>query len=119
VITHNYRAADLSARQKAMLEFAAKLTEAPDKMEESDREALRRVGFNDRDIWDIAAVAGFYNMTNRLASASEMRPNREYHHMARSKSDAAAAKTRPPTQAKASAKLHQGTGKPRPIPVRS
>ncbi len=75
----NYRAADLNTRTKAMLDFAAKLTESSDKIEEADRQALRDVGFSDRDIWDIAAVAGFFNMTNRVASASDMRPNDEYH----------------------------------------
>ena len=75
----NYRAADLDTRTKAMLDFAAKLTESSDKIEEADRQALRDVGFSDRDIWDIAAVAGFFNMTNRVASASDMRPNDEYH----------------------------------------
>ena len=75
----NYRAADLDARQKAMLDFAAKLTEDSARIEESDRQALRDVGFSDRDIWDIGAVAGFFNMTNRVASASDMRPNDEYH----------------------------------------
>lgn len=82
-IAQNYRAAGLPARQKAMLDFAVKLTEHPDKIEEPDREALRVVGFSDRDIWDIAAVTGFYNMSNRIAAATEMRPNREYHHAAR------------------------------------
>ncbi len=82
-IAQNYRAAGLPARQKAMLDFAVKLTEHPDKIEEADREALRAVGFSDRDIWDIAAVTGFYNMSNRIAAATEMRPNREYHHVAR------------------------------------
>lgn len=75
----NYRAADLDARQKAMLDFAEKLTENSSKIEESDRQALRDVGFTDRDIWDIGSVAGFFNMTNRVASASDMRPNTEYH----------------------------------------
>lgn len=75
----NYRAADLDARQKAMLDFSAKLTQASDKIEESDRQTLRDAGFSDRDIWDIGAVAGFFNMTNRVASASDMRPNMEYH----------------------------------------
>lgn len=82
-IAQNYRAAGLSARQKTMLDFAVKLTEHPDKIEEVDREALRRAGFSDRDIWDIGAVTGFYNMSNRIAAATEMRPNREYHHTAR------------------------------------
>lgn len=75
----NYRAADLDNRQKAMLDFAAKLTEASATIEEPDRQALRHAGFSDRDIWDIGAVTGFYNMTNRVASASDMRPNQEYH----------------------------------------
>ena len=75
----NYRAADLDTRQKAMLDFATKLTESSDKIEETDRQALRDAGFSDRDIWDIGAVTGFYNMTNRVASASDMRPNTEYH----------------------------------------
>jgi uncharacterized protein YciW len=66
-----------------MLDFCVKLTEAPDKIREADRQALRQAGFSDRDIWDIAAVASFYNMTNRMASATDMQPNREYHHMAR------------------------------------
>lgn len=83
VIAQNWRAAGLPARQHAMLEFAVKLTEHPDKMGEADRAALRKAGFSDRDIWDIAATAGFYNMSNRIAAATEMRPNREYHHMAR------------------------------------
>jgi len=79
----NYRAADLDARQKAMLDFAAKLTEDSAKIEEPDRQALRDVGFSDRDIWDIGAVAAFFNMTNRVASASDMRPNDEYHSQSR------------------------------------
>ena len=79
----NYRAADLSLRNKAMLDFAIKLTERPDTMEENDRQALRDAGFSDRDIWDIAATASFYNMSNRMAAAVDMRPNAQYHAMAR------------------------------------
>ena len=60
-----------------------KLTAEPWTVEEDDRARLRRVGFSDRDIWDIAAVAAFYNMTNRLASATDMRPNSQYHGQAR------------------------------------
>ncbi|MGC9369466.1 MAG: peroxidase-related enzyme [Paracoccaceae bacterium] len=75
----NYRAADLDDRQKAMLDFAAKLTTASAAIEEADRQALRDVGFTDRDIWDIASVTGFFNMTNRVASATAMVPNDEYH----------------------------------------
>ncbi|MDE3028980.1 MAG: peroxidase-related enzyme [Paracoccaceae bacterium] len=79
----NYRAADLDTRQRAMLDFAAKLTETPAKMSEDDRKSLRAVGFSERDIWDISSVAAFFNMTNRVASATDMRPNDDYHGQAR------------------------------------
>jgi len=79
----NYRAAKLSKRQRAMLDFAVKLTVESWAVEEEDREKLRRAGFTDRDIWDIASIAAFYNMTNRLASATDMRPNTAYHGQAR------------------------------------
>jgi uncharacterized peroxidase-related enzyme len=79
----NYRAARLSRRERAMLDFAVKLTAEPWLIEEDDREALRHVGFTDRDIWDISAVAGFFNMSNRVASATDMRPNSVYHRQAR------------------------------------
>jgi uncharacterized peroxidase-related enzyme len=79
----NYRAARLSRRERAMLDFAVKLTAEPWLIEEDDRDALRRAGFSDRDIWDIAAVAGFFNMSNRVASAADMRPNSVYHRQAR------------------------------------
>ena len=79
----NYRAADLDERTKAMLDFAVKLTETPAKIEEADRQALRDVGLSDRDIWDVASVAGFFNMSNRVAAASDMRPNEAYHARAR------------------------------------
>ena len=79
----NYRAARLSKRERAMLDFAVKLTAEPWRVEDDDRAALRRAGLSDRDIWDIAAVAGFFNMTNRVASATDMRPNSVYHGQAR------------------------------------
>jgi uncharacterized peroxidase-related enzyme len=79
----NYRVADLDARQRAMLDFAAKLTTASATIEEDDRQALRKAGFSDHDIWDIANVAGFFNMTNRVASATDMRPNDAYHAQSR------------------------------------
>jgi len=75
----NWRTAPLNARQRGMLAFAVKMTERSAEVEEADRAALRDLSFSDRDIWDIAAVAGFYNMTNRIASATDMRPNAEYH----------------------------------------
>jgi len=79
----NYRAARLPKRQRAMLDFAVKLTAEPWSVEEVDREALRRAGFSDRDIWDVAAITGFFNMSNRVASATDMRPNEPYHGQAR------------------------------------
>jgi uncharacterized peroxidase-related enzyme len=82
-IVANYRAADLDPRTRAMLDFAWKLTVEPSGIEEADRARLRAVGFKDRDIWDIAAVAGFYNMSNRVASATDMRPNEEYYSLGR------------------------------------
>jgi uncharacterized peroxidase-related enzyme len=83
LIAMNYRAADLEPRHRAMLDFAVKLTDAPWLIEEADRELLRGAGFGERDIWDIAAVASFFNMSNRMASAVDMRPNRTYHGEAR------------------------------------
>lgn len=79
MLVMNYRTAPLDGRQRAMLDFAEKLTLASHTIEEEDRQSLREVGFTDRDIWDIANVAGFFNMTNRVASATDMRPNDEYH----------------------------------------
>jgi uncharacterized peroxidase-related enzyme len=79
----NYRVARLNKRQRAMLDFAVKLTASPWSVEEGDRERLRRAGFTDRNIWDISAVAAFFNMSNRVASATDMRPNAVYHRQAR------------------------------------
>ncbi|WP_449375064.1 peroxidase-related enzyme [Bosea thiooxidans] len=83
LLVMNYRAAELSARHRAMLDFAVKLTETPHLIGEEDRAGLRRAGFAERDIWDIGAVASFYNMSNRMASAVDMRPNAAYHGQAR------------------------------------
>ncbi len=79
MLVMNYRVAPLDARQRAMLDFALQLTRASAEVEEADRQALRDVGFSDRDIWDIANVAAFFNMTNRVASATAMVPNDDYH----------------------------------------
>ena len=79
----NYRIADLEPRQKAMLDFAVKLTEKPHEILEKDRELLRNQGFSDEAIWDISAVAAFFNMSNRMASGVDMQPNKEYHPLFR------------------------------------
>jgi uncharacterized peroxidase-related enzyme len=82
-IATNWRAADLTPKQAAMLEFAEKLSEQPAKIADADRQRLRDAGFSDRDIWDIASTAAFFNMSNRVAAAIDMLPNPEYHAMAR------------------------------------
>jgi uncharacterized peroxidase-related enzyme len=83
MLVMNYRVAPLSPRERAMLDFAVLMTRSSSMIEEKDREVLRDAGFTDRDIWDIAAVASFYNMSNRMASATDMRPNPEYLSQAR------------------------------------
>jgi len=79
LLVMNYRNANLEPRQRAMLDFAVKMTENPKNMNEADRQGLRDEGFSDADIWDIAEVAAFFNMTNRVALAVDMMPNLEYH----------------------------------------
>jgi uncharacterized peroxidase-related enzyme len=79
----NYRMANLDPRQRAMLDFAVKVTRSSAEVVEADRQALRDHGFTDRDIFDIASVVGFYSMSNRVASATGMQPNPEYHAKAR------------------------------------
>nr|WP_272871056.1 peroxidase-related enzyme [Ruegeria lacuscaerulensis] len=83
MLAMNYRVAPLDARQRAMLDFAAKMTHASAEIEEPDRQNLRDAGFSDRDIWDIVNVAGFFNMSNRVASATAMVPNDAYFAQAR------------------------------------
>ncbi|MEO0502516.1 MAG: peroxidase-related enzyme, partial [Pseudomonadota bacterium] len=79
----NWRVADVDARMRAMLAFAEKITLASATIEEADRQTLRDHGLSDRDIWDLANVAAFFNMSNRVASATAMQPNAEYHGQAR------------------------------------
>jgi uncharacterized peroxidase-related enzyme len=83
LLVMNYRAAKLSRRQRAMLDFAHKITVVPDEVGEPDRALLRKAGFKDRDIFDVASVASFFNMTNRMATAIDMMPNEEYHAASR------------------------------------
>ena len=75
----NYRAAVLTPRQRSMLDFAHKMTVTPDAIVAEDRSALRNAGFDERSIWDIAAVAAFFNLSNRMATAVDMMPNADYH----------------------------------------
>ncbi len=79
----NYRVAELELRHRAMLDFAYKLTAAPNTIDDNDREDLRRAGFSDAEIFDIADTVGFYNMSNRVAIGVDMMPNPEYHARSR------------------------------------
>lgn len=83
MLVMNYRVAPLDTRQRAMLDFAWKLTATPHLVIEEDRETLRAAGLSDQDIFDLADTVGFFNMSNRMATAIEMMPNREYHNMNR------------------------------------
>ena len=83
MLAMNYRAARLDARQRAMLDYAWKLTETPPLVGDADRDALRSVGLTEADIFDLSETIGLYNLTNRMASATDMMPNREYHLAAR------------------------------------
>ena len=79
----NYSIANISIKDKAMLQFSDKMTSSSYKIQEEDRNLLRQHGFTDGDIWDIASVVGFFNMSNRIASATKMMPNNEYHYRGR------------------------------------
>lgn len=79
----NYRVAPLEARQRAMLDFAWKLTKTPEQVTEDDRDLLRGVGLSPDDMFDLADTVGFFNMSNRMAIGSDMMPNPQYHGMNR------------------------------------
>ena len=79
----NWRIANVTDQQSAMLHFAEKVTLSSSKIEESDRQDLRNNGLSERDIWDVINVTAFFNMSNRVASATAMQPNAEYHSQAR------------------------------------
>ncbi|WP_413717427.1 peroxidase-related enzyme [Silicimonas sp. MF1-12-2] len=83
MLVMNYRVAKLEPRMRAMLDFAWKLTTEPWTVEEGDREVLRAAGLSDDEIFDLSDVIGFFNMSNRFATATDMMPNREYHSMSR------------------------------------
>ena|SRR5688572_3387374 len=79
----NYRKADLTPRQRAMLDFAMKVALESHRVEEADFAALAKDGFSQDEVWDIAAIAAFFAMSNRLANVSSMRPNDEFYLMGR------------------------------------
>lgn len=79
----NYRVARLDDRQRAMLDFAWKMTVTPYLVEDADRDALRGVGLSEEGIFDLGETVAFFNLSNRMASATDMMPNREYHRQVR------------------------------------
>ncbi|GGG27634.1 alkyl hydroperoxide reductase AhpD [Chelatococcus composti] len=79
----NYRKADITPRQKAMLDFAVKVSQQAHAVGESDFETLKEHGFTEEDAWDIAAISAFFGMSNRLANVTNMRPNDEFYTMGR------------------------------------
>jgi 4-carboxymuconolactone decarboxylase len=80
----NYRKADITDRQKAMLDFAVRVSTEAQKVSEGDFAALKSHGFTEEDIWDIAAISAFFGLSNRLANVTSMRPNAEFYAMGRS-----------------------------------
>lgn len=82
-VATNYRKADITERQKAMLDFAMKVSQRAQHVDEHDFTTLKTHGFTDEDAWDIAAIAAFFGMSNRLANVSTMRPNNEFYTLGR------------------------------------
>ncbi len=82
-VATNYRKADISDRQRAMLDFAVKVSQAAQEVSEADHVPLLEAGFTLDDIWEIGAIAAFFAMSNRLANMSSLPPNPEFHAMGR------------------------------------
>ncbi len=82
-VATNYRKADITARQKAMLDFAMKVSMSAQQVGEADFEILKSHGFDEEDIWDIAGISAFFGMSNRMANVTSMRPNDEFYSLGR------------------------------------
>jgi uncharacterized peroxidase-related enzyme len=82
-IAINYRKADITPRQRAMLDFAMKVSRAAEEISEQDFADISRHGFSDDDIWDIAAISAFFALSNRMANVTGMRPNDEFYMLGR------------------------------------
>ncbi len=82
-VATNHRKADITPRQRSMLDVAMKVCQRSDEGEEADYAALRTFGFDDEDVWDIAAITAFFGMSNRLANSTAMRPNEEFYLLGR------------------------------------
>jgi uncharacterized peroxidase-related enzyme len=79
----NYRGADITPKQKAMLDFAMQVAAGGYAVGDEEIETLKRYGFSDEDVWDIAAIAAFFGMSNRMANVTGMRPNEQYYTLGR------------------------------------
>jgi uncharacterized peroxidase-related enzyme len=79
----NYRVAKLDARQRAMLDYTWKMTTTPWLVDDTDRDGLRTIGLSNNDLFDLSETIAFFNLSNRMASATDMMPNREYHRATR------------------------------------
>ena len=79
----NYRKADITPRQKAMIDFSMKVSQSAHLVGDDDIATLKTHGFDEEDAWDMAAIAAFFGMSNRLANVTSMRPNREFYSMGR------------------------------------
>ena len=82
-IVANYRKADITERQRAMLDFAVKVAQSANEVGETDFEQLYAQGFNDDDIWDITSITGFFGFSNRMANVMSLRPNDEFYSLGR------------------------------------
>jgi len=82
-VAADHRHAELTPREHAIVDLAVKLTKTPASVDEADLERLRAQGLSDADIWDVGAVAAFFNLSNRMASLADLRPNREFYTMGR------------------------------------
>jgi uncharacterized peroxidase-related enzyme len=82
-VSTNYRQANISPRQKAMLDYAMKVSRQSAELSQADRDVAKAAGLSDEDLWDVASIAAFFAMSNRLASATEMKPNTEFYSMGR------------------------------------
>ena len=79
----NYRKANISERQLAMLDFAVKVSRGANEVSEEDTQTLTQHGFSEQDVWDIGSIAAFFALSNRLANMANIRPNEEFYHMGR------------------------------------
>lgn len=82
-VATNYKTADISSRERAILDFAVKVATASADVSDADRQAARQAGLSEEDLWDIASITAFFALSNRLASATGMRPNDEFYLMGR------------------------------------